>query len=152
MRPWKAWDLAKPLRDSLQDGSVTRRVVVDAMNVLGSRADGWWNDPDRAMRRLVGALDHFAGASRTNLTVVLDKDPGSLPLVHHVEVVVARRKGRNAADYEIEQIVAEAEDPGNLTVVTSDKQLVDKVQELGAKVTGAGSFRKRLDRSIEERK
>ena len=115
------------------------------MNVLGSRADGWWNDPDRAMRALVTALDEFAAARRDDVTVVLDKDPGSLPAVDHVEVVVARRKGRNAADYEIEQIVAGAKDPSNVTVVTSDKKLVETVTSLGAKATGAGTFRKRLD-------
>jgi predicted RNA-binding protein with PIN domain len=77
--------------------------------------------------------------------VVLDKDPGALPEVSHAEVVVARRKGRNAADYEIERMVAEAEDPSLLTVVTSDKRLVEKVRSLGAGVTGAGAFRRRLD-------
>ena len=115
------------------------------MNVLGSRADGWWNDPDRAMRALVADLDVFA-ARGDDVIVVLDKNPGSLPEVNHVEVVVARRKGRNAADYEIEQLVAGAEDPSLLTVVTSDKKLVEKVTSLGARVTGAGTFRKRLDR------
>ena len=124
-----------------------RRLLIDAMNVLGSRADGWWNDPDRAMRALVADLDGFAAERDDEVIAVLDKDPGSLPAVDHVEVVVARRRGRNAADYEIEQIVAGAEDPSLFTVVTSDKKLVEKVASLGARVTGAGTFRKRLDRS-----
>ena len=115
------------------------------MNVIGSRADRWWNDPERAMRALASELDNYAGTSGEDVTIVFDKDPGSLPHVDHVEVVVARRKGRNAADYEIEQLVAAADDPSALTVVTSDKKLVEKVRSLGANVTGAGAFRRRLE-------
>lgn len=117
------------------------------MNVIGSRGDRWWNDPDRAVREMVNALDDFAAATGAAMTVVLDSDPGSLPPVDNVEVVVARRRGRNAADYEIEQIVARAADASNLMVVTSDKRLAESVIGLGARVTGAGSFRRRLDAS-----
>ena len=123
------------------------RWLVDAMNVIGSRPDKWWNDPKKAMREMAGLLDDFAGTTGDDLTVVFDTDPGPLDDVDHIEVVIARRKGRNAADYEIEQIVAADEDPGSLRVVTSDKRLVEKVSELGAKVTGSGRFRTQLDRT-----
>ncbi len=114
------------------------------MNLIGSRPDGWWNNPDKAMRKLAESLDEFAAETGDQVTVVFDKDPGALPPVDHVEVAVARRRGRNAADYEIEQIVGGDEDAASLIVVTSDRELVEKVQALGAKVTGSGSFRKRL--------
>ena len=122
-----------------------RRLLIDAMNVIGSRADGWWNDPERAMRAITGELDAYAAASGEAVTIVFDKDPGSLPAVEHVSIVIARRKGRNAADYEIEQVVARADDPSSFAVVTSDKRLAEKVRSLGARVTGAGAFRRRLD-------
>ncbi|MBM3141325.1 MAG: NTP pyrophosphohydrolase, partial [Chloroflexi bacterium] len=32
------------------------RLIVDAMNVIGSRPDGWWRDRPGAARRLVRAL------------------------------------------------------------------------------------------------
>ena len=115
------------------------------MNVIGSRGDGWWNDPDRAMRAMAASVDDYAAGSGEDVTVVFDKDPGSLPVVEHVEIVVARRRGRNAADYEIEQLVAGADDPSSLIVVTSDKRLVEKVTSLGARVMGAGTFRRRLE-------
>ena len=124
-----------------------RRLLIDAMNVIGSRADGWWNDPDRAMRAMASELDDYASASAEDVTIVFDKDPGSLPAVEHVEVVVARRRGRNAADYEIEQIVAGTDNPSSVTVVTSDKRLIEKVTSLGARVTGAGAFRRSLEDS-----
>lgn len=120
------------------------RWVVDAMNVIGSRPDRWWNDPKKAMRAMARLLDGFAARTGDELTVVFDTDPGPLQDTDHIEVVIAGRKGRNAADYEIEQIVAADEDPSRLRVVTSDKRLVEKVAELGAKVTGSGRFRNQL--------
>ena len=121
------------------------RWIVDAMNVIGSRPDRWWNDPDRAMREFTSTLDRYAVRTGSEMTVVFDKDPRGLPETQQIEVVIARRRGRNAADYEIERIVSEVDDPSELLVVTSDKRLVEKVTELGAKVTSAGRFRSKLD-------
>ena len=121
------------------------RWIVDAMNVIGSRPDRWWNDPDRAMREFASTLDRYAERTGSDVTVVFDKDPGGLPETRRVEVVIAGRRGRNAADYEIERIVSEVEDPSELLVVTSDKRLIEKVTVLGAKVTSAGRFRSKLD-------
>ena len=119
------------------------RWVVDAMNVIGTRPDGWWNDPVAAMHRLAASLDEFAKKTGDEVTVVFDKDPGPLD-VGSIDPVVARWKGRNAADHEIEEIVAADEDPGSLRVVTSDRRLVEKVLELGAKTTSSGRFLKNL--------
>ena len=124
---------------------MSRRLLIDVMNVVGSKPDKWWNDPDRAVRRMLEVLDDHAGATGAALTLVLDKDPGALPKPEHVDVVVARRKGRNAADHEIEQIVEGAEDPSAFTVVTFDKKLADKVRSFGAGVIGAGAFREQVE-------
>ena len=121
--------------------------LVDAMNVIGSRPDGWWNDPVKAMHRFAAELDDFAEKTGDEVTVVFDKDPGPLDDTGSIEVVVARWKGRNAADHEIEEIVGHSEDPASLRVVTSDKRLVEKVTELGAKVTSSGRFRNQLGKS-----
>jgi predicted RNA-binding protein with PIN domain len=118
------------------------RWVVDAMNVIGSRPDGWWRDRDAAVRRLVDAL---AGLDE-DVTVVLDAGPDDLVGVHgRLEVVAASRRGRNAADDEIVRLVAAAGDPGSLRVVTSDGELAARVRGLGADVVGAGEFRRRLE-------
>jgi predicted RNA-binding protein with PIN domain len=42
-------------------------------------------------------------------------------------------------------VVAEAEAPETITVVTSDRALVDRVKQRGARVASAGSFRRRMD-------
>jgi hypothetical protein len=59
--------------------------------------------------------------------------------------VTARRRGRNAADYEIAQLVENDDDPTNIRVVTSDRRLIEEVTALRAKVISAGRFRKELD-------
>jgi predicted RNA-binding protein with PIN domain len=62
-----------------------------------------------------------------------------------IEVMFASRTGRNAADHEIAELVAGAESPETITVVTSDRALADRVKQRGARVAPAGSFRRRMD-------
>ena len=119
--------------------------MVDAMNVVGSRPDKWWNDPDRALRHLTDLLESFAEATGDEVTLVFDKAPAGLEPPAHIQTIVAKRKGRNAADHEIEQLVAADTDPTSITVVTSDRRLVERLTEAGARVQGSGRFRKRLD-------
>ena len=116
------------------------------MNVIGSRPDGWWNKPEAAMREFARAVHTHAAVTGKEITVVFDSDPGGLPETTHVEVVIARRRGRNAADHEIERLVTEDQDPSHLRVVTSDRALIDKVKGLGATVISSGTFRDELDR------
>jgi predicted RNA-binding protein with PIN domain len=122
-----------------------RRWLVDGMNVIGSRPDRWWNDPDRAVRRLAGQLAEFADATGDEVTVVFDRRPRDMEAGRHggAAVAFATRRGRNAADHDIVVMVTSDDDPGSLTVVTSDRPLAERVRELGARVTPAGSFRNR---------
>ena len=121
------------------------------MNLIGSRADGWWNDPDRAVRRLIDELDRFAAATGEDITVVFDRRPPDVaPSMHGaVAVAFASRRGRNAADHEIVRMVSEDPAPESIRVVTSDRRLVERVRELGASVTSSGSFRRRLTSMLQ---
>lgn len=119
------------------------------MNVVGSRPDKWWNDPDRALRDLTALLDAWAETTGDEVTVVFDKAPAGLEPPARVRTVTARWKGRNAADHEIEELVEGDADPASITVVTSDKRLAESVTAAGARVVGAGRFRKRLDEVAE---
>jgi uncharacterized protein YaiI (UPF0178 family) len=112
--------------------------VVDASNVIGSRPDGWWRDRAGATRRLVAQLD------RLTEPVIVVLDAGEPPPTEHAEVVVASRRGRDAADDEIVALL-EARGAEGVTVVTSDAALARRVRALGADVEGAGGFRRRLD-------
>jgi predicted RNA-binding protein with PIN domain len=117
------------------------------MNVIGSRPDRWWNDPDRAVRRLIDELVGYAEATGDDVVVVFDRRPANVTPGAHgpIEVMFASRQGRNAADHEIVDLVAEDDAPGTITVVTSDRALADRVEQRGAQVASAGSFRRRLD-------
>jgi predicted RNA-binding protein with PIN domain len=133
-----------------------QRWLIDGMNLIGSRPDRWWNDPDRAVRRLIDELDRYASASGDEVTVVFDRRPPDLRAGMHgaIDVVFASRHGRNAADDEIVMMLADradrddraaGEDPGPPRVVTSDRRLVERVRELGAPVASTSLFRRRLD-------
>lgn len=119
--------------------------IVDAMNVIGSRPDGWWKDRRRAMRDFAEMADDHARSTGKRIIVVFDSDPGPLPAMKDIEIVIARGRGPNAADFEIQELVATDEDPSRLRVVTSDGALRDQVKTLGAKVISAGGFRAELE-------
>jgi predicted RNA-binding protein with PIN domain len=119
------------------------RWLVDGMNVIGSRPDGWWRDRPAAMKRLVAELEQLDG----EVAVVLDGKPSEIDS-ERVEVVFASRRGPNAADDDIVARVAADPDPAAITVVTSDAELERRVRAHGAQVEGAGAFRRRLDATL----
>ena len=51
------------------------RWLVDGMNVIGARPDGWWRDRRGAMRSLTEELDEFAEESGDEVAVVFDGRP-----------------------------------------------------------------------------
>jgi predicted RNA-binding protein with PIN domain len=126
------------------------RWLVDGMNLIGSRPDRWWNDPDRAVRRLIGELDRYAAAAGENLTVVFDRQPPDVAAGAHgaVQVVFASWRGRDAADHEIVRMLGEDAAPNAVRVVTSDRRLGERARGLGAGVTSVGWFRRRLDQVL----
>ena len=122
---------------------MAKRWIVDGMNVIGSRPDGWWRDRSGAMCALAAQLDRFQDDTDEPVSVVFDGRPREVPA--RVEVRFASRAGRNAADDEIARMVAADAAPGEVRVVTSDGDLATRVCAAGAEVEGAGTFRRRLD-------
>jgi predicted RNA-binding protein with PIN domain len=120
------------------------RWVVDGMNVIGSRPDGWWRNRPGAMRSLTRELGELAAAGGDELTVVFDGQPFELAAPAGVTVAFATRRGRDAADDDIAALVERDPDPAGMTVVTSDHELASRVRAAGAVVVGAGEFRRRL--------
>jgi predicted RNA-binding protein with PIN domain len=129
-------------------------VVVDAMNVIGARPDGWWRDRDGALRTLVVRLRRYAEARACTITVVADGRPlPDLPEGAHgpVELLYATRGGRNAADDRIAGYVRSHPEPRSLDVVTSDRDLASRVSTLGARVRGVQSLLAELDAADDAR-
>jgi predicted RNA-binding protein with PIN domain len=128
-------------------------LVIDGMNVIGARPDGWWRDRAAARRALVAELASFARVHpRDEVTVVFDGRPGpgetDGPCEDGIRTLFARG-GPDAADHAIVRLLEDlAETSGSeddVTVVTSDAVLAERTRRLGARVEGAGSFRARLD-------
>jgi uncharacterized protein YaiI (UPF0178 family) len=121
------------------------RWIVDAMNVIGTRPDGWWKNRRGAMIALADQLDRWASAEGHDVTVVFER-PMSPPIRSSVIAIAqAPKAGANSADDEIVRLVRADDRPQDITVVTSDSALVDRVRDAGASAYPAASFRKLVD-------
>lgn len=126
-------------------------IVVDAANVVGSVPDGWWRDRAGAAGRLLDSIAALAGrglaAGQLALTadtwfpefhVVVEGAARAVDDVGGVRLVRAEGHGDDA-------IVAAAQaltDAGrDVTVVTSDRGLTERVTALGAAVRSVSWLR-----------
>jgi len=121
------------------------RWLVDGMNVIGTRPDGWWRDRDAAMLRLVDLLERWAAAGGEDVTVVFERPPRPPIRSSVIEVAHAPRPKANSADDEIVRRLRADAKPATIRVVTSDRWLADRATAAGATVEGADSFRVRIE-------
>jgi predicted RNA-binding protein with PIN domain len=123
------------------------RWLIDGMNVIGSRPDGWWKDRRGAMVRLVTQLENWAAANGEDVTVVFEYPPSPPIRSSVIEVAHAPRPRRDSADDEIVRRLKADSEPAAVRVVTSDRWLADRVHAAGATVQAADSFRSQLEGS-----
>ena len=121
------------------------RWLIDGMNVIGTRPDGWWHDRDRAMLRLVKLIEDWAAYEGEDVTVVFERKPSPPIRSSVIEVAHAPRPRADAADDEIIRRLRADPNPDRVRVVTSDRWLVDRVHAVGATVHPASSFRAELE-------
>jgi len=121
------------------------RWIVDGMNVIGSRPDGWWKDRRRAMVGLVDQLERWVSADGDDVTVVFERPPS--PAIHSslIEIAHAPRAAANSGDDEIVRLVRADARPQEIRVVTSDSTLTDRVRDAGASTYPAERFRNLID-------
>ena len=125
-----------------------QRLIVDGMNVIGSRPTGWWRDRDAAALRLTERLRALAAATDDEVSVVFDGRPiDLLPEgdAGGVAVFYAARRGPDAADDRIVELVEQDDAPRSLEVVTSDRRLRERVRALGATVSSPSALLRELD-------
>lgn len=129
------------------------RLVVDALNVIGTRPTGWWRDRPKAIRELVAKLRAYARRSGRAITVVIDGRPlPDLPEGRQrgVEVLYARRRGPDAADDRIVELLESAGGrEGPVEVATADRGLRDRLAALGVPAVSPAALLRELDRSAE---
>ncbi|WNG89346.1 NYN domain-containing protein [Mycobacterium sp. ITM-2016-00317] len=117
------------------------RWIVDGMNVIGCRPDGWWRDRHRAMVTLVQNLERWAAADDADVTVVFERPP-SPPIESSVVTVAnAPAAAPNSADDEIVRMIGADAHPEQIRVATSDRALAEQVGALGATVVPAERLR-----------
>ncbi|MPZ86970.1 MAG: RNA-binding protein [Nitriliruptorales bacterium] len=124
------------------------QLIVDGMNVIGSRPDGWWRDRHGAVRALLTRLQRLHATSGEAVQVVLDGRPlPDIPEGEHdgVDVRYAKRRGADAADDRIVELLSGQEHPERFQVVTADRVLVQRVHALGADALGPSTLLHRLD-------
>ena len=101
--------------------------MIDGNNVFGSRPDGWWNDPQRAQRRLAQRVAEWCRSHDEPVILVFDGPVGddtSQLAGGNLRIEIAARRGRDAAD---DRIVDLAQTLGALRVVTSDRGLRERI-------------------------
>lgn len=121
--------------------------LIDGNNVMGAGADRWWTDPTGAGVRLAEAVARWRRAEDVEVVLVFDgrPDPRLLEAAEPgLEITFATRSGRDAADDRIVEMVEERfADHPDLTVITSDRGLRDRLPP-GVVIEGAGRFRSRI--------
>jgi predicted RNA-binding protein with PIN domain len=121
------------------------RYLVDGMNVVGTRPDGWWKDRHAAMVRLVGEIESWVARFGDDVTVVFEQPPRPPIRSTVIEVAHAPKARADSADDEIARRLAEDPAPHEVVVVTSDRWLSDRAVAAGASVMSAERFRSDLE-------
>lgn len=122
------------------------RWVIDGNNVFGSRPDGWWNDRPAAQRRFAQRVAEWCRTHDDDVTLVFDApvaDATAMLGGGNLVIVEATRRGRDAADDEIVDLVTElvaSTVDSEIRVVTSDRRLMGRLPA-GVDVVGVGGFR-----------
>jgi hypothetical protein len=119
-------------------------LLIDAANVVGSRPTGWWRDRPGAARLFVDRVRATVAAGLLDppVTLVLEgraRAGAAEGDVDGVDVVHAPGEGDDV-------VAALAEAHGDVTVVTADRQLAERVRAADAQVVGPSWL---LDRLVE---
>jgi predicted RNA-binding protein with PIN domain len=111
---------------------MSRVLVVDGANVVGSRPDGWWRDRAGAAARLHGRLA-VADTSYDEIVLVLEgQAKAGVPRGRdsHLRTVHAAKDGDSSI---IKEAAAARDRGGDVVVITADRALGQRVESLGCR-------------------
>ncbi len=117
---------------------MTRVLLIDAANVVGSRPTGWWKDRAGAARGFVAQVRAAAAGGLVEAPVVVVLEGAAVRGVEEgsadgVEVVHARGEG----DDTLAALAAALTGAGKLvTLVSADRELGRRARRAGADVAG----------------
>ncbi len=118
-------------------------LLVDAANVVGSRPDGWWRDRPGAARTFVGRVRAATAAGRLAEPVVVVLEGRARSGVEAgaaggVTVVHASGSGDDTLIAATADAVGTDRGITQVTLVSADRALRRRAQNLGAEVAGPG--------------
>lgn len=123
--------------------------IVDGNNVFGSRPDGWWRDRAAAAARLTRQVAAWCRTHDDRVILVFDGRAvaevarAALPAGDRVSVDFAGQDARDAADDHIVALVEARRPAEDLTVVSADRGLIERLPP-GVAVEGPARFLERL--------
>ena len=112
---------------------MSRVLVVDGANVVGSKPDGWWRDRAAAAARLHGRLA-VADTSYDEIVLVLEgQAKAGVPRGRdgHLQTVHAAKDGDATI---VVETGAARERGDDVVVITADRVLAQRVEALGARI------------------
>ncbi len=128
-----------------------RVIVVDAANVVGSRPDGWWRDRAGAARKLLVKLAALQERLETTDVVVILEGAArgavsgpDAPDVGGLRVVLADGSGDDTIAVVTAEAAAGDTNP-DVTVVTADRGLRQRIEPTGATAVGPRWLTDQLD-------
>ncbi|MBK9296387.1 MAG: RNA-binding protein [Candidatus Microthrix sp.] len=114
----------------MAEGQSTPLWVIDGNNVMGSAADGWWNDPSAAAARLAERVGRWARSIDAALALVFDGSPDdAISAAAAATSKCSMPDGRAGTpdDRIVEEVEARYGDHPETTVVTSDRGLIGRL-------------------------
>ena len=119
-----------------------RVLVVDGANVMGSRPDGWWRDRAAAALRLSEQLT--AADLDDDVVLVLEGAASRGVPAGRVDRLTTVHAPGSGDDAIVEEARTRTADGWDVTVVTADRELKDRVQAAGARTAGPSWLLDRL--------
>jgi predicted RNA-binding protein with PIN domain len=120
--------------------------LVDGNNVMGERV-GWHRDKPAAQRRLLMELAALKRRRHQAVTVVFDgRPPNGITDGSDLDgVTVYFALPGSDADERIVELAQNTLEAREILAVTSDRELIDRLQQLDVKTMRSGQFRRLLE-------